>query len=410
MAVRALGRRPLEADTPTVSLGGCHVPLANPLFQIRSSDLAASRQAQSDQQGREITSATWFVPYFRHLAFGGIYTIFRFISGFAARGVHARIVIYDNPAADHEQLRREILRAFPELASAELSVFDLDRDDVADLPATDIGVCTFWASAYLLLRFNQTRHKYYFIQDYEPLFYLPGSTFALAESTYRFGFEGIVNTPGLLTALSDRHGLNGMSYVPAVDRDLYHPSPERETRERVRIFFYARPGQPRNAFQLGRLTIEQLLSSYRQSIEVVAAGSEWDEAAYGLAGRITNLGLLGNLREVADLYRDCDIGFAYSLSKHPSYQPFEFMASGMATVTNRNEDTLWLLKDGINCLLAEPSPASMAERIGLLVEDPALRRRIAEGGIASVRGDWEPEIETVWQHMLLDTRGQSGGP
>jgi glycosyltransferase involved in cell wall biosynthesis len=49
------------------------------------------------------------------------------------------------------------------------------------------------------------------------------------------------------------------------------------------------------------------------------------------------------------------------------------MASGMATVTSRNEDTLWLLKDGVNWLVAEPSLAAMAEKIGCLIDDPALR-------------------------------------
>ncbi len=58
-----------------------------------------------------------------------------------------------------------------------------------DLPASDVAICTFWVSAYFLLKFNKTKRKYYFIQDYEPLFYPGGATFALAESTYRFGFR-----------------------------------------------------------------------------------------------------------------------------------------------------------------------------------------------------------------------------
>lgn len=374
------------------------MPLAHPVFQIQSEDIAASIASQSKRGPDAITSATWFVPYFRHLAYGGIQTIFRFISGFAERGITPRIVIYDNSEADVDALQSEIAVTFPNLGSAELVLFDLDRDRVEDLPATDIGVCTFWASAYLLLRFNQAKRKYYFIQDYEPLFYLPGSTSALAESTYRFGFTGIVNTPGLLHALRARHAVAGVSFVPAVDSRYYYPAPERQD-GRVRVFFYARPGQPRNAFELGLLVIEELLRRHGDRIEVVTAGSEWDEGRFGLGSRITNLGLLGSLEEVGALYRTCQIGFVYSLSKHPSYQPFEFMASGMATVTNRNEDTFWLLRDGANCLLAEPSPASMAEKLGLLIEDRPLRERISRGGLASVETDWDPQIERIWGYV-----------
>jgi glycosyltransferase involved in cell wall biosynthesis len=382
----------------TVSLGGRPVPLADPLFQIRNVDMANSARAKNPVDGGPIRSATWFVPYFRHLGFGGIHTIFRFVTGLADRGVTPRIVIYDNPEATAEELRWRIVQSFPGLASAELVVFDLDRDSVDDLPATDIGVCTFWASAYLLLRFNLVWRKYYFIQDDEALFYLAGSTFALAESTYRFGFMGIVNTPGLLRALQWRYGLDGVSFVPAVD-DRYFPPVDARREGRLRVFFYVRPGQARNAFELGLLVMRDLLRIYGDRIEIVTAGSEWNEHEYGLGGRITNMGLLNGAAEVSALYRTCDIGCVYSLSRHPSYQPLEFMASGMATVTNRNEDNLWLLRDGLNCLLAEPSPASMAEKITALIEDSPLRETITSGGLASVSSDWDQQIEHVWRSV-----------
>jgi O-antigen biosynthesis protein len=251
-----------------------------------------------------------------------------------------------------------------------------------------------------LLRFNQTKRKYYFIQDYEPLFYEGGSTYALAESTYRFGFKGIVNTPGLLKALNQRHGLEGISFTPAVDsRYYYPPDADDEDRKKIRIFFYARPNNPRNAFNLGILIIDDLLKKYGDKIEIVTAGSEWKEKKFDLKKKVVNLGLLKNLEAVGDLYRSCDIGFVYMLSKHPSYQPFEFMACGMTTVTNRNEDNLWLLKDGENCLLAEPSPAAMAEKIGWLIEDEKLRSKIRQGGYKTVSSDWNSQLELIWNDI-----------
>jgi O-antigen biosynthesis protein len=400
LAARRRLRQVLRGPTvpeASVPLGGRGVPFAHPLFQIGHADIAASRIAEP-QIATAPESVVWLVPWWRHLTYGGIHTIFRFVSGFAARGLHTRIVIYDNAAADLPMMRSQVLDAFPELAAAEFSAFDLDHDDVSDLPGGDIAICTFWASAYLLLRYRGAAVKYYFIQDYEPYFYPTGPAFALAESTYRFGFRGIVNTPGLFDALSARHGVRGMSFVPAVDARFFYPT-ARPTNGRLRVFFFARPAQARNGFELGVLAIKRLLRQYGDRIQIVTAGSVWDERAYGLGGRITNVGLLDDLHAVGQLYRGCDIGFAYSLTKHPSYQPLEFMASGMATVTNRNEDTLWLLEDGVNCLLAEPSPTAMSEKIGALIEDPALRANIARAGIASVSSEWDRQVESVWSYL-----------
>lgn len=389
--------KPLRAKTGKYDSD--YLYLTNPIFNITSTDLKLSKETQNQQKPAKIKSATWFVPYFDHLSFGGIYTIFRFINHFAEQGVTNHIVIYDNPKVDGTAMKAEIEQAFPHLANAKLTIYDPRKDKIKDLPETDIGICTFWVSAYFLLRFNQTKRKYYFIQDYEPLFYEGGSTSALAESTYRFGFEGIVNTPGLLRAINQRHGLQGISFTPAVDSRYYYP-PKQKDNKRLRIFFYARPNNPRNAFSLGIMIIQILLKEYGDKIEIVTAGSNWKEKKFDLKKEVTNLGLLKGSQEVGDLYRSCDIGFVYMLSKHPSYQPFEFMATGVATVTNNNEDNLWLLKDGTNCLISEPSPAAMAEKVGWLIEDQKLREKIQQGGYKSVSNDWQKQLDIIWNDII----------
>lgn len=373
--------------------------LSNTIFQITSSDIAASQKACARPLNGPIKTATWFVPYFNHIAFGGIQTIFRFIDKLGREGVHNNIVIYDNTTVDVEAMRRDIAKYFPDLTNYEITVFSDDKQASIDaLPPSDIAFCTIWLSAYVLLKFNKTRRKYYFIQDYEPLFYVAGSTFALAESTYRFGFRGVVNTPGLLAAINQRHGLEGISFIPAVNQQLYYPDPNKNN-ERVRIFFYARPGNPRNAFVLGLITIKKLLATYGKKIEIITAGAEWDETAYGLKGKIVNRGLIKSLDEVAALYRSCDIGFSFMLNKHPSYQMLEYAASGVATVMNQNEDHHWLYKDNENCLLAEPSPAAMAEKIGLLIDDEKLRKRIVTGATKSLGYTWDQQTEMIWNDI-----------
>ena len=372
--------------------------VSNPIFQINSKDIDASNKAISGKLQGKIKTANWFIPSFGHIKFGGIYTIFRFIEKMSIEGVNNRIIIYDDPSFNLSELERQVAENFPNMKNHEFIIFDHANQDVNEIPECDIAICSFWVSAYLLLKFNKTKRKYYFIQDYEPLFYAGGSTYALAESTYRFGFQGIFNTPGLMAAVNQRHGMDGVSFVPAVDRDIYYPNPNKNNK-RVKIFFYARPNNPRNAFNLGIDIIKQLLDKYGDSIEIITAGANWTEGMYGLDKKITNLGLINTLSEVGELYRQCDIGFVYMLSKHPSYQPFEFMASGMATVTNNNEDNLWLLKDGENCLLSEPSAAAMAEQIGRLIENKSLRNRITQNAEKALVYTWEQQTDMIWNKI-----------
>lgn len=377
--------------------------VANDIFQITSEDIVASKKATSGPKPAAIRTATWFVPYYDHFGFNGVQTIFRFIEKLSIEGVKNRIVVYDNPAMDTAQMERDIQQHFPRTKNYEIIIFGEDKEKgLRNLPPSDIAFCTIWVSAYLLLRFNKTKRKYYFIQDYEPLFYVAGSTFALAESTYRFGFRGVVNTPGLLAAVNQRHGLEGVSFIPTVNRELYYRDTDRDD-SKVRIFFYARPFNPRNAFSLGILTIKHLLDKYGEKIEIVTAGAPWDEAQYGLKGRITNLNLLKSLDEVAALYRTCHIGFAYMMNKHTTYQMLEYTASGMATVMNNNEDHGWLHKDGKNCLLAEPSPAAMAEKIGMLIENADLRERLVTEATKELAYTWDQTTETIWNYISKNT-------
>lgn len=374
--------------------------VSNPIFQITEKDIVDSKKTTSQKRLSVPETANWFVPYFDHLSYGGIYTIFRFIAHMQTQGVHNTIVIYDNPGVDVAKMKAEIEKEFPELTKSDLIIMK-DGNDLDSVPNSDLAFCTFWVSAYILLKFNRTKKKYYFIQDYEPLFYTAGATYALAESTYRFGFRAIVNTPGLLAAVNKRHGQEGISFVPAVDRSIYFPAQDDTSdKKRIRIFFYARPNNPRNAFYLGIGIIKQLIDTYGSKIEIVTAGAEWNERKYGLGGNVTNLGLIKSISEVADLYRTCDIGFVYMLTKHPSYQPFEFMASGMATVTNNNEDNVWMLKHEENCLLAEPSTTAMAEQIGRLIDDASLRARIVNGGLNSVKNEWDWQTKIIWNDIL----------
>jgi glycosyltransferase involved in cell wall biosynthesis len=201
----------------------------------------------------------------------------------------------------------------------------------------------------------------------------------------------LCNTPGVADAYR-AYGNQAHAFRPAVDRSLFHPRPDR-TDDVVRIVFYGRPRNERNGFALGVEALRVVKERYGDDVDIVSVGAEFDTADFGADGVLTNLGILPNIEAVAELYGRSDIGLVFMFTKHPSYQPLEYMASGCATVTNYNEANLWLLRDRENASLAAPTVSSVAEAIGVLVENESLRRSVGEAGIATVSAwDWEDEL------------------
>jgi glycosyltransferase involved in cell wall biosynthesis len=90
-------------------------------------------------------------------------------------------------------------------------------------------------------------------------------------------------------------------------------------------------------------------------------------------------------------------------TRHPSYLPFEFMASGCLTVTNRNPATAWLLRDGENCLLSDVSPSCIATTLERGLLDAGLRARVTAAALEMIRrdhSDWDSQMERVAQFMV----------
>lgn len=365
--------------------------------------------ARFPERTPDVRTATWFVPYFDHAYFGGIHTIFRFMNWMKVHhGVENRVVMYDHSELTDTFVRSAITEVFPDLGDVDIVLPPTGRApfvDFSELPPTDIALSTIWYSAYPLLRFNAVQAKFYFVQDFEPAFYPAGTLYALAEATYRFGFAGIVNTPGLADAYR-AYGNPTVSFMPSVDW-LDPQSLERGSeRHPVQIVLYGRPSTDRNAFELLAAASHKVKQRFGDAVRIVSAGEDWNPSDFNLSGVVENLGRLGSIDAVKRLYFESDIGVCCMFSKHPSYQPFEYLSAGMAVVTNINPATSWFLRHEENCLLTEPFPSVIAETIGRLVEDPALRAKTASAGAELIsRFDWDAEFAGVWRFVIGDDQG-----
>lgn len=369
-------------------------------FDLSNSDLSEHRPSVKGSKPEDVKSVLWFVPNADHVLRGGIRTAVDAAQYLQDRGVVSSFCVCQEEPESLEPLRQSLREHFPALRA---EFFDARWGEApAVLPNVSVGVCTLWTTAYSLLRHRGSRRKVYLVQDWEPYFYPAGTESGLIEQTYRFGFDLLANSPGVerrCREVSDKVAM----FRPGVDHSIFFPAAEPRPAEQYRVVFYGRPGRSRNGFDLGAAALRRVKATLGGAVEIISVGADYDPAAYGLEGIVTNYGLLGSMSEVAELYRSCDVGLIFMFSAHPSYQPLEFMASGCVTVTNDNVHNRWLLQTGRNCVVVPIAATAVAAEIVDLLKNPGLRSQISAVG-------YETAASLPWESSIAEMARLIGSP
>ncbi|MHB1735540.1 MAG: glycosyltransferase family 4 protein [Acidithiobacillus sp.] len=340
-------------------------------------------------ESKNAKTIVWFVPDWTNVWGGGHFTLFRFANYFASKGTHNIIFIYNNER-----------HYTPRKLQAELdnALTDCQLEVVVDpmlLPSCSAAVATTWQSAYQVKAFPFVEHKFYFMQDYESLFYPSGTAAMQANASYSFGFHGITGG-AWLKSLYEKHGGKAENYIFAADKHIFYPlRDDALIRANVkRVFFYGRPSTERRCFELGIASLMKISATF-PDIEIVIAGLELNHTPPFKAT------LMGNmpLDETGDLYRSCDIGIAFS-GTNLSYLPVELMASGIPVLSNNGPQVEWMLTDRVNSYLVDPTPQSVFEGFSSLYLDVELRQAIARGGVNTMKYlTWDSEMEKIYKYV-----------
>jgi cellulose synthase/poly-beta-1,6-N-acetylglucosamine synthase-like glycosyltransferase/glycosyltransferase involved in cell wall biosynthesis len=372
-------------------------------FDFAPALLKVSRNAMLNASPKpRLKHAMWFLPDFTHPFYGGIHTILRAADYF--QRAHQVRSTFVTPCPE-VVIRRTIAAAFPALADESAMVEFTGSSQVASLEACDAAIATLWTTAYSVLNLRNARRKFYFMQDYESRFYPAGSISALVEATYHFGFNAICNTISLRDIYTQLGG-KGEYFNPSIDPSIFHaktrtPQPPGEP---LTLFCYARPTHPRNGFELLSQALKIVKKRLGEDVLIVTAGADWSPRQFGLGGIVHNLGLLPYSATGA-LYRSCTAGVALMMTCHPSYLPFELMASGALVITNSNPYNSWLLKDRENCLLAETSPTALAEALEEGLRNHKLREELVKNAARLIEekySDWDAQMEKIYRYVAED--------
>ena len=327
----------------------------------------------------------WYVPSWTNVWGGGHFTIFRFAHLIS---IHREnfVYVYNNEGrCSAEHFENSIKNAFPK---SQLKVLI----DPTLIPKDAIPMATTWQSAYSVLQHSyHSGIKFYFMQDYENLFYAHGTESMQALQSYKLGFVPITGGPWLLSKYHEnsKSTHTGMNYMFAIDHSVFFPAlvPRNDI---SRIFFYGRPSTERRCFELGISALKLIKDKYPK-IEIVIAGLDGIKSVGFEATMIGS----AELPKLGELYRSCDLGIALSAT-NLSYLPLELMACGVPVISNDGPQVEWFCENNVNSLVVPPYPSSIVNAVESLIADRALYEQLRDGGLEKVRQlSWESEANKI---------------
>lgn len=330
----------------------------------------------------------WVIPE-PGIGGGGHINIFRFVTGLQKNGFKNRIYLMYSGRFTSDKECEEFLEKYYALDCSEIEI----HINLSDMKFAHGIVATSWQTAYAVQKFNNVISKFYFVQDFEPLFFPVGSEYTFAENTYRFGFRGITAGDWLKDKLRDEYGMITDSFSFSYDKDLYVPGKKRDSRKR--IFFYARPYTARRAFEFGLIALTKIAERVPQ-LEVVFAGE--DISRYRIDFKHVNAGIVG-LSDLSDLYAQCDMCLVLS-NTNLSLLPLEVMASNSVAVCTRGANSDWLVNDD-NSIMVDFEIHDVVEKVVYYFEHSEELEKKRECGMNfAISTDWEKEIIKVKEACL----------
>ena len=286
--------------------------------------------------------------------------------------------------AIEERFREEYETIFPGQEALFLHFSDPSQV-IAAASQYEVVVATLFSSVALLQQIVQEFPVMpaYFVQDYEPWFFEPGTDHYLeAERSYTL-------IPGcLLFALSSwvakevaqRHEVQVHKIEPSFETAIFHPGFQPRKKETpVRLCAMIRPATPWRGAKQTMAMFAHLKAKYSEQLQVTIFGVEASglenasiprDFEYQLAGRLDK-------RQLADLLRQQDI--FVDLSKFQAFGRtiLEAMACGCAVVAPETGGVGDYGVNEDNLLLVNTTDAKACEQaVVSLIEDKELRRKL----------------------------------
>lgn len=332
---------------------------------------------------------------------GGHRNIYRAVSQLRAFGHHLTVYYMQTqrPAAE---VKQQVSTWFYDMGDIPFLCYE------GELGYHDVAVATWWETVYLIEENREkVRYPFYFTQDFEAYFYPMSTDYILAENTYRMGYPCICSGPWMSTLIREKYHGNAAHFQFPVDRSIYHTELPR-TKKNPNVVFFAKPDMPRRCYALGIQALKEF-HTLRPEVEIILFGSERIEGK-NLPFPATVKKLLPTLNDLADLYRNADLGMVFSTT-NPSLVPYEMLSCGCPVVDLDLEFAEAKYGNSReNVFLLSPIPNQMGMQMAALFDTPQELRDCAARGKAWVADEFPSEEEMarrVEELILRNIKGQA---
>lgn len=319
---------------------------------------------------------------------GGQNTIVRFAKYLKSQGHEVTFYIYESIQPQTIAQAKKILRKH--------FSFDVNVRKIRNYEKSDVVIATGWETAYPVFNLKSKAHKFYFIQDFEPLFYGMGSKAILAENTYKMNFYGITAGKWLEHKVKTEYGMSADHFDFGADLHIYkHDSAV--TKKQKKVVFYARPVTERRAFELGVMALD-IFHKKHPDYEIHFIG--WDTSEYKLPFPYKNRGILSHT-DLATLYAESEAGLVLSLT-NVSLLPLELLAAGCIPVLNEGDNNAMVLGKNDYIHYSSATPFSLADELSKIVSMKDIQKYSEEASDSVSDLSWEKSYAKVEKIIMKE--------
>jgi O-antigen biosynthesis protein len=313
---------------------------------------------------------------------GGQNTIARFARFLKQQGHEVTFYIYEGVQPQSLADAKKILTNSFHL---DVAVKKIDQ-----YKESDVIFATGWETAYPVFNLRTNAHKFYFVQDFEPLFYGMGSKSVLAENTYRMGFYGITAGRWLSHKLKTGYSMQADHFDFGADLDVYRPNDSVKLKKEKKIAFYARPVTERRAFELGVIALDIFHKKHPEyTIEFIG----WDVSDYKIPFPYVNRGIL-NHHQLAGLYHKTAACLVLSLT-NVSLLPLELLAAGCIPVMNEGDNNSMVLGDNEYIQYVAATPGQLAVGLETVISNEQIDETARRAADSVKDVDWNDSYKKM---------------
>lgn len=287
--------------------------------------------------------------------------------------------------------RRDFEASYPDL---NIPTHYGEPDDVATVATGyDAVIATWYTTVSWMESLSSPQSSPvlgYYIQDFEPYFFSPGSAeheMAMKSYTAISGLRLFTKTAWNQQEILSRVGVQPVVIGPSVEIDRFRPrrlDPLSQVERPLQVTAMVRPSSPHRSPELTMRLLRRLSHRYGDDVEITVFGVKPNDPALATLPQDFHWWLAGILDpdSMATLLAHTDIFADFSTYQAMGLTALEAMASGAAVIVPQKGGAISFARSDTNALMADTaSEAACWAALVRVIEDDDLRRWLRQRAI-----------------------------